>query len=346
MKTAVLYAPGDIRVENVSQPALEPGGILIHVKACGICGSDLHLYKMGWPAEAGLVMGHEFSGDVVEVGASVADIRKGERVTVASLLPCGDCQWCRRGQLERCSSTKILGLQCPGAFAEYVSIPIAVLNRTVFPLPDGMSYEDGATVEPLSVGGDAAMQAEPSAEDTVVILGAGMIGQCSLQAFKAMGVSKVIVSEVSRKRLEVAREMGADVVINAAEEDPVRRVREETSGMGADIVAECAGAPATFQQALDMVRGSTFETASPGGKILLVGIYEQPVQWAPLSFIRKNVRMIGCFAGSFPRAIDLIQAGKVNTRPLITQEFPLDQAREAFETQLKADESIKVLIKP
>jgi len=346
MKAAILYGPGDIRVENVNEPELKTDGILIQVKACGICGSDLLPYKVGMRMEAGLIMGHEFSGNVVEVGANVADIRKGQRVTAPGVLPCGECHWCQREQPDRCSNTKILGFQFPGAFAEYVSIPLARLNRTVFPLTDEISYEDGATVEPLSVGVHTAMRAEPSAEDTVVILGLGMIGQCTLQAFKAMGVAKIIVSEISKKRLEVAKAMGADVVINAAEEDPIEWVGEATSGMGADIVAECAGAPATFQQAIEMVRGGTFEAVHPEGKIMLVGIYEQPIQWAPISLIRKNVRMIGCFAGSFPQAIDFIQTRKVNTKPLITHEFPLDEAKEAFATQSKADESIKVLIKP
>ena len=349
MKAAIYYGPGDIRVESVSDPKLEADGILIEVKACGICGSDIHPYRVGGLIEPGLIMGHEFSGDVIEVGASVADIKKGDRVTAASLLPCGKCHWCQRKQIYRCSNMKVLGFHMPGAFAEYVSIPLALVNQTVFLLPDEISYKDGATVEPLSVGENAVKKAEPAAEDTVVILGVGMIGQCALQVFKAIGVAKVIVSEVGKKRLAVAKAMGADVVINAAEEEPIQRVREATSGMGADIVAECAGAPVTFQQAIEMVRGGlqqAFETVRPDSRIMLVGIYEQPIQWTPNSIIRNSIRMIGCYAGSFPPAIDLLKTGKVNTRPLVTHKYPLDKAREAFETQLKADESIKVLIKP
>jgi len=183
-----------------------------------------------------------------------------------------------------------------------------------------------------------ARRAEPTAEDTVVVLGAGMIGQCAMQVFKAMGVGKIIVSEIGKKRLEGAKATGADVVINVAEEDPIGRVREVTSGTGANIVAECAGSPTTFQQAIEMVCG--------GGKVMLVGSYEQPIQWEPIILMHKNARMIGCFAGSFPRAIGFLQAGQVNTKPLITHEFTLDKAREAFEIQLKVDETVKVLIKP
>jgi len=349
MKAATYYGPGDIRVENISDPRLEADGILIEVKACGICGSDMHPYRVGGLIEPGLIMGHEFSGDVIEVGANVADIKKGDRVTAASVQPCGQCHWCQKKQTHRCPNMKVFGVHMPGAFAEYISVPLALINQTVFPLPDEISYEDGATVEPLSVAANTVKKAEPSAEDTVVILGMGMIGQCALQVFKTIGVAKVIISEVSKKRLQVAEAMGADVVINAAEEDPIQRVREATSGMGADIVVECAGAPVTFQQAIEMVRGGlqqAFETVRPDSKIMLVGIYEQPIQWLPNSVVRKSIRMIGCYAGSFPPAIELLKTGKVNTRPLVTHEYPLDKAREAFETQLKADESIKVLIKP
>lgn len=354
MKAATYYGAGDIRVENVSDPKLEAGGVLIKVKACGICGSDLHPYKVGGLIEAGfiqpgLIMGHEFSGDVVEVGVNVTGIKKGDRVTAGSILPCGECDLCRGGQTNRCSDMKVLGFQIPGAFAEYVSIPLAIVNQTIFPLPDEISYEEGATVEPLSVGANAARRAEPRHEDIVVVLGAGMIGQCAMQSFKAMGVAKVIISEVSKKRLEVAKATGADIIINAAEEDPVQRVREVTSGVGADIVAECAGAPITFQQAIGMVRGSlqqAFEKERPDGKIMLVGVYEEPIAWMPIMVINNSVRMIGCFAGDFLPAIDLLKTGKVNSKPLITHEFPLDRAKEAFEAQLKTDESIKVLIKP
>lgn len=349
MKAAIYYGPGDIRVENVSDPELEADGIVIRVKASGICGSDIHPYRVGELIEPGLIMGHEFSGDVIEVGASVVGIKKGDRVTAASVQPCGRCHWCQRKQTHRCSNMEVLGVHKHGAFAEYVSIPLALVNQTVFLLPDEISYEDGATVEPLSVGEHIVRRAEPAAEDTVVILGVGMIGQCALQVFKAIGVAKVIVSEVGKKRLEVAKAMGADVVINATEEDPIQRVREATAGIGADIVVECAGAPVTFQQAIEMVRGGlqqAFETIRPDGKIMLTGIYEQPIQWMPNSVIRKSVRMIACYSGSFTEAIGLLKTGKVNTRPLVTHEYPLDKTKEAFEAQLWADESIKVLIKP
>jgi len=338
MKAAVFYGPGDIRVEDVPYPELEPDGILMKVEVCGICGSDLHPYKVGQPVEGGMIMGHEFSGDVIDVGANVVDIKKGDRVAAASYKPCGECHWCRQGLPQRCSNMKLLGYAFPGAFAEYVSIPIATLGRTVFPIPDKISYEVGATVEPLSVGVHAARRAQPTPEDVALVMGAGMIGQCTMQSLKAMGVAKVFVSEIGKKRLEVAEATGADEVINAAKEDVVKRVMELTSGSGASIVADCAGSPTTYRQAIEMVSGR--------GKILLVASYEQPIQWAPIALTHKNATMLGCFGGSFPRAIAFLESGQVDTKPLITHEFPLDKAKEAFDTQLKAEEAIKVLIRP
>jgi len=335
MKAAVLHGALDIRVEDLPIPMIEPDSILIKVKACGICGTDLHLYKLG--ASKGLILGHEFSGDVVEVGADVAEIKEGERLTGTGYRSCGQCYWCKQGQFHRCIGLAVLGSHFAGAFAEYVLVPSAQLGRTVFRLPEAFTYKEGATVEPLAVAANTVRRAQPLPEGTVVVIGAGMIGLCVIQILKAMGVSTVILSGRRTKRLEAARESGADIVINAAEEDPMLAVKEATSGLWADIVVECAGTPATFRQAIDMVRG--------GGKVMLVGEYEQPVTWNPSVAIDKNLTLIGCVAGSFSRAIELLEAGKVNTETLITHEFPLEKVREAFETELKAQDAIKVLVK-
>ena len=336
MKAAVLHGAFDIRIEDIPQPQVERDGILVKVKACGICGSDLHRYKAG--DQGRMIFGHEFSGDVIEVGSAVAEIEMGDRVTGFGYRPCQQCYWCKLGQPQRCSAMAFVGYELPGALAEYVSIPRAQLGRTIFRLPDALSYEVGATVEPLSVAAFAVRRAQPQAENTVVVLGAGMIGLCVAQVLKAMGVSKVLVSGRRAKRLEAAKQSGADLVIDAATKDPVREVREATSGVGADIVVECSGAPAAFHRAFDMVRG--------GGKIILVGVFEQKVDWDPNVALNKNVTIIGCLGGHFPRSIEFLQSGKVKTRSLITHELPLSQTKEAFEIQLKAQDAIKVLLKP
>lgn len=336
MKAAVFHGARDIRVEDVPDPELEPDGIIIKVEACGICGSDLHPYKIG--GREGMIFGHEFSGEVAEVGASVAEIKAGDRVTGVGYRPCRQCYFCQQGLFYRCTSMALAGYALPGAMAEYIAIPFAQLGRTIFRVPDSLSHEEAATVEPLSVAFYSVRRAQPQAEETAVVLGAGVIGLYAIQVLKAMGVSKVIVSGRRAARLKAAKESGADLVIDAATEDPVPKVKEATSGTGVDIAVECAGVPATFEQAIQMVHGR--------GRVLLVGIYEQPINWNPSSLVNKNVSLIGCLGGSFPRAIELLESGKANAKPLLSHQFPLDKVKEAFETQIEAQDAVKVLVKP
>ncbi len=334
MKAAVFHGPRDIRIENVPDPKLEPESILVKVKACGVCGTDLHIYKL--EKRPGIIFGHEFSGDVVKVGAKVKDIKEGERVTGFAFRPCGQCHWCKQGQFNRCSSMAVMGDTLPGALAEYVLIPFATPGRTVFRLPDTFSYEDGALVEPLAIAVRAVRRAQRQNENTIVVLGAGFIGLGIIQLLKSMGVAKVIASGRRARRLAMAKESGADLVIDAAKTDPLAAVREATNSLWADIAFDCAGSPATFQQAIDMVQN--------GGKVILVGEYEQPVTWNPTIVVNKSLSLIGTWAGHFPGAIEFLQIGQAKVRPLITHRFPLDHAKEAFETQLNAPEAIKVLV--
>ena len=337
MKAAVYYNKNDIRTEDRPDPVLTRVGIIIKIRACGICGSDLHPATFG-DAEKGMILGHEFSGDVVEVGPGVEGIHIGERVTALGYENCGKCNWCRQNMPHRCTDRKYVGYAFPGGFAEYVSIPVAIPKMTVFHLPDNMSYEEGATVEPLSISFHAVRQSALAPQETVLVMGAGMIGQGVMQICKVLGAAKVIISEKGRKRLEVAKAMGADVVIDIDKNNIRELVLEATKGNGPDIVVDCAGMAVTFQDAVAIVRG--------GGRIMLVGVYRQPVTWDPMEIMRKNVRMIGCLGGSFPRAIDFIASGQVNTKALITHEYPLAKTQEAFAMQRNAAEAVKVLIKP
>lgn len=232
-----------------------------------------------------------------------------------------------------------IGIFVNGGFAERVSIPMAMAYRTVFPLPENMSYEVGATLEPLSVALYGVHRAEPAPGDTVVIQGAGPIGLCALQSFKAMGLSKIIVIGGKRKkRLALAKAMGADIVISAEEEDPVKRVYEAKSGKGADIVAETAGAPPTMRRAIDM--------ACFKGKIIVYTLSAWPdPKWTVDDIFLKQLTLIGTQGGGALEPLELVQAGKVNTKSLITHEFPLDRIKEAFETALTNDEAVKVMVK-
>ena len=349
MKAAIYHGPGDIRIEEMDHPRPGDVGMVVRVRAAGICGTDVHAYRSARIQYAtGKALGHEFSGDVVEIGKDVADVRVGDRVWAVTMLPCFQCEACRRDEYFRCRDAKGGGVSGhDGAFSEYTWVPVVALNRNVLKMPDSMSYQDGALVEPVGVGAGAARRAEPQSSDTVVVLGVGVVGLGAVAALKDMGVARIIASDVSEKRLAVAGELGADVLINAAEQDAVARVTEETTGRGADIVVEAAGIPATFQQSIDMVRRD--------GKVMVVATYDEPFEFDPSlarpglrmsSLVRKAVRMLGCYGGDSLGAYDLIRRGKLKASQVVTQTFPLDEIEKAFEVQMNARESIKVMIEP
>ncbi len=335
MKAAVMHGARDVRTETVPDPILEPHGVIIKVKACGVCGSDLHVYKSD---VKGTIFGHEFSGDIVEVGSQVTGIVPGMRVTAVGFEPCGKCYWCAQGKGHRCSDMALLGYQFPGAMAEYVHVPFAALGRTVFPLPAELTYEDGASVEPLSISYFSVNRAQPKENETIAVLGLGVIGLYAIQVLESLGVSKIVASGRRAARLRAAEVCGADIVVDAAKEDAVEAAMAATDKMGVNTVIECAGVQATFDQSIAMARG--------GGKIMLVGVYEAPLTWNPLPAISKNLSLIGCLGGNFPACIELLRSGKVSSKPMITHRFPLDQAPEAFRTQLQGPGAIKVLIVP
>jgi threonine dehydrogenase-like Zn-dependent dehydrogenase len=339
MKAALFYGPHDFRVEEVDKPKAGDYGIIIRVRACGICGSDVHYYVRGGPlVKPGGIMGHEFSGDVVEVGKLVKDIIVGDRVAAASIIVCQECYWCKSGQHARCQNLKMGGFDFHGAYAEYANVPLAILDQTVFKLPDNLSYEAGAIIEPLSVGAYSVGRAEPSAGDIVIIFGAGMIGLASLAAMKARGVSKIIVSEMSKKRLDSARDIGADIIIDAGSENVLQRVGQITGGRGVDIAMECVGLRRPFLQALGALRID--------GKLIQVGIFDTAFEFNPVTITGKNLRIIGCLGGDYLAAMELLKSGKVDAGKFITHEYPLSEITQAFNKQLDSNESIKVIVKP
>ncbi len=319
----------------------EPGdtGVVVRIKACGICGSDLHFYQRGGvKVKPGTIMGHEFSGDVVAVGKAVKDIRVGDRVAGASLMVCGKCAWCKSGQYYLCRDILMGGLDFHGAYAEYATVPLAVPGQTVFQLPDSLSYEAGALIEPLGVGIFAARRAEPAPTDTVVIFGAGMIGLAALAAFKSSGVSMLLVSELAPKRRQAALDIGADIVIDAGSEDVLARIMQGTGGKGADIAVECTGLRKPFLQALRSLRID--------GKLMQVGVFDTAFEFNPVTITTRNLRVIGCLGGDYPASLQLLGSGKVRSDSYITHFFPLKDINQAFETQADTGESIKVMLKP
>ena len=343
MKAAVIHGPRDIRLETVEDPSISGDEILLKVKACGICGSDIHIYKMGAMSTFPnlRILGHEFSGEIVEVGADIEGLKVGDRVLGTGRRNCGQCHWCQRGQTHRCPNIAIPGYGLDGAFAEYVVVPNPVLGKTFFKIPEALSWEEAATIEPMAVACHAVEAAKIQPNEIVVILGAGMIGQGVAQAAKARGAAKVIVCEPSPKRLTMVKKLGADLVLNPKETDPVKSVTEATSREMADVVFECSGVAAAFHQALRMVRAF--------GRVMQVAVFEQNVGLEPdlMSLMTfRNLTLRGCAGQRWAMALELVRLGQVRTRDLITHELSLNKAREAFETQMNSDEAIKVLIKP
>ena len=346
MKAAVLRGPNDIAVEQVPIPDIGPTDALIKVSLCGICGSDIHSFTTGMFVEPGQIMGHEFSGVVHELGAEVEGLQPGDRVTGFSAGVCGECEACQRGEALLCASLfqNSTGYGLPGAFAEYVKIENAVVGESIHKLSDAIDEVKGAMIEPVSIGISAVAQAKVEPGDRVVVLGAGMIGNACLQAAKAAGAAEVIVVEVSETRLRLARECGADDVFDANSGDPLRWVMDKFGeapyhyyvGGNADVVLEAAGHPETIRQAFEMVR--------PGGRICFVGLPEGEVPLDTTKIVHKMPYIVGSLGGDFVAAIDAISSGTITPEVLVTHRFALDDIGAAFQQQLNANDTVKVMI--
>lgn len=342
MKAALIYGPGDVRVEHVPDPVVKSDEILVKVHACGICGTDVHYYRAGDPSlsEKPLIPGHEFSGEIVEIGSDLLGYHIGERVIGTGLRNCNECYWCRN-KMGFCPNPKVPGEGLDGAFAEYVVIPNPMLGTLFFRIPDGFSWEKAATIEPMAVSCYAVEQSGMKEGEIVVVMGAGVIGLGIIQACKAANPYQVIVSEPAATRRQMAQKLGVDAVFDPRDTDMAEAVAEMTSGRMAGIVFECSGNPAALGQAGGMVR--------PFGKIMQVGIYERnPVltpEQSKLMFQFRNASVRGSGGQQWGKAIHLMQTGAIQTESLVTHTFSLDEIRQAFEIQSNPEEAIKVLTK-
>lgn len=334
MQGAVLFGAGDIRILDVPQPQPDETGAIVAVRAVGVCGTDLHTYKTGifmevsQPVAGGHLFGHEFAGELthVPVGAQWEGFSEGDRV--AGLAIGAYSQFCRCG-------SEFLGK--PGLFA----------------LPDHISFEEGATIEPLTVSLSAIRRAEPEPGERVLIMGAGMIGLGCVQILAALYPDcEVTVVDVSDKRLAMAREFGAHHVLNAREENPVDAIKGDsgerailynaTSSGRMDVVLECAGLELTAQQSLELVRPNV-------GRLILVALYEQTPSVDLNQVVTKNLDVRGVLAythDDFVEALELMSSGRVDRKPLITHRFPLAETTAAFEAQINTAETLKAVIQP
>jgi len=339
LKAAIFHGKENMKVEEVESPKAKHNEVLVEVEACGICGTDVHILKGEYPVNGPLILGHEASGRIVEVGKEVETLKVGDSVAIDPNIFCGKCYFCRIGEAHLCRNLKAVGVTRNGAFAEYVAVP----EENLYKLPKNVSYEEAALAEPLSCCIHGVDLAQIKSGDTVVVLGAGPIGLLHTQLVRILGASKVTtITGHNEEKLAFARKLGADDTINASLEDPVSKVRASSSGIGADVVVEATGNPVAVEQAIKMARR--------GGRVIIFGCAPEKakIEVSPYIINDSELMIFGAFNNPYTmsRAIRLIGSGKIKTKHLISHEFGLDNILKAFETIRSGTLYLKILVKP
>jgi L-iditol 2-dehydrogenase len=341
MRALVLSRYRHLDVRDVPEPAVGDTDVLVRVRACGICGSDVH----GYDGSSGrrippAVMGHEAAGVVERIGTAVQRVSPGDRVTFDSTVSCGRCGYCRADRSNLCDQRKVLGVSCAdyrraGAFAELVAVP----EHIVYRLPDEVPFEHAAMVEPVAVAVHAVARAPMPARNAVVV-GAGTIGLLVIQALRAAGARRVIAVDVDEGKLALARKLGAEAALNPTAVDVPSEVRRLTEG-GADAALECVGATEPIQTAVACVRR--------GGSVVLVGNVSAGIQLPLQAVVTGELTLLGTCAsnGEYPRAIELLRTGAIDVRPLITLVAPLAEGAALFERLYAREPGLmKVILQP
>ncbi len=345
MKAAVLVDLDTIEVQEVPTPEVDDDSVLVRVAACAVCGSDIRMLHHGNPRlKPPAIMGHESSGTVAAAGKNVTKFAEGDRVCIGADVPCGECTFCEAGIGNNCQINYAMGYQFSGSFAEYV-----LLNRTVVnygpmhKVPDGISFDEAALAEPLGCVLNALELSPVKLGDTVVIIGAGPIGCMIIEVAKKMGAGKVIVVQRSRPRLENAKQFGAHVYICSSEEDPVARVREETDGLGADVILTACPSPEAQIDAINMAKNRAWVN-------FFGGLPKDKSQVTLDTNIIHYKELFVCGAhGCMPRhhqtAIELIASGTIDMKQYVSHRFPLDQTADAF-AMAESHAGMRVVVKP
>ena len=345
MKAAVFEDIEKMVVKEVKTPEVDDDSLLLKVRTCAVCGSDIRIYHYGNPRiKMPQIIGHEIAGDVVEVGSNVKRFKPGDRVAIGADIPCGECSFCRDGIGNNCAINYAMGYQFPGGFAEYVLIDPLVINYgPIHKIPENLDYDEAAIAEPLGCCINGLELSWVSLGDVVVVIGAGPVGCMLTQVAKLMGARKVIISEMSKDRLEIASRYDIDVLISAGEEDFAERVMEETDGLGADVILTACPSVQAQAQAIPVLKKR--------GRLNLFG--GLPKGTAPLMLDSNTIHYKECYLfgshGSTPRqhrmALELISSGRIKARDFITHNFALDQIMDAF-NMVESKQGMKVVINP
>lgn len=341
MKAAIYSDVGKIGISEVEIPSPKPGYVLLKIKSCGICGSDLHSYLGHW-GRGTEASGHEISGVVKQLGEGVTNVKVGDRVCVECFSHCEKCVYCRTGAYNLCLNR---GGSSGGKHSGFAEYGIAHFS-SLYVLSESLSFEEGVLVEPLAVSLRTLCQAQTTHHDTVLILGSGSIGLLCLAAAKAIGVRQTIISTKYEHQAQMAQQLDADHVIKIKEQNLLQQVRRITNNLGADVVIETIASPENFDDALSAVRSR--------GRVVLVGGYHKPLEVNIGRIVGSEVTLVGsnCYAYSgiqtdFEASIDLITSGKISAMELVTHRFPLTEIAEAFRVAAdKNSGSIKVIVNP
>ena len=342
MRVVRLHAARDLRIHDEPVPVPGPGEVLLRVRAVGVCGSDTHYYAEGHIGETWItephVLGHEFSAQVEQVGAEVSNVKPGDPVAVEPGWSCGHCEWCEQGHPNLCPHVRFCGTPpTDGALREFMPWPA----HLVFPLPAGVSFAEAAALEPLTVGIHSVnFLGKIKPGDTVAVLGSGPIGLTVIMLAKAAGATQIITTDLIDGRLSVAQHLGATATINAQRDDPVAAIKELTGGRGVDVVFEAAGAVETPHQAVQVAR--------IGGLVVIIGIFREEMIALGSSIARRRgltIKFDRRTKHAMNRAVELVQRGAVDLKPMLTHRFPLERAAEAMEmVERKGDGVIKAVV--
>jgi L-iditol 2-dehydrogenase len=338
MKALMLSAIRELQIQDVPQPEIaRPDDVLIRVGACGICGSDLH----GYTGQSGrrvppLIMGHEASGEVVEAGPAASQFRSGDRVALQPLTSCGTCPACMDGKLLWCPQRSLMGMNAPGAYADYVVWPAANLFR----IPDVLSFEHAALAEPVAVALHAVSRVRLKPYETAVVIGAGTIGLLVLALLRRMGLRRLVAVDISERRLAVAQKLGADVTLNPSVENVVPATREAVGEEGVDHVFEAVGVPDTFQTSIQLAR--------QGGEAVWIGNNERYAEIDVQAVVTREINIRSSYGFTpveFGRAVALLADGCIPADEIVTLCISLHEGPRIFEELLNRPDVVKCLFR-